>query len=214
MNYDEAKQLLLKHSCGTSSGWFDDGFLGMLRPYQGLREPNFHQVMEALFVVGEELHATPVVERDLVRSLWEMCWAARYWGLHPDGMLKRNKLISADDAKRLETWVDLIEWAALFLLSGRPPHLVLAGLGYAQYIVDHGPGENVAFFVSLMRRALDDPGMDDPTAIAKALAKLGPIAREALPSLRAADARTYPDYCNSEAHVLIRDAIRRIEATE
>jgi hypothetical protein len=64
-----------------------------------------------------------------------------------------------------------------------------------------------------MRKALDDPHLRDPSQIAEALAKLGPLAIETLPSLRAADTRTYPDYCDSDAHERIREAIRQISAS-
>src|SRR5687768_8570129 len=100
MTYDEARLLLLMHGSGTYDAdgqplVAEDGFLGSLRPYRGLVEKNFHLVMEALFTVGEILHRSPQVERELVHSMWTMCSLARCWGLHPEGMLQRNKLITA-----------------------------------------------------------------------------------------------------------------------
>ncbi|MAG94355.1 MAG: hypothetical protein CMJ48_11470 [Planctomycetaceae bacterium] len=189
---------------------FDDGFLGMLRPYRGLREHNFHVVMQALLVVGERLHSADTVDRDLIESLWSTCSLMRCWGLHPDGMLQRNNLITSDDTRRLETWIDIFERSALGLLIGCPPHAEVER--YAQYIIDVGPGGNIAFFIPLMQRFLNDPDILDPTVVAEALGKLGPIAKDALPSLRAANDRTYPDQCDSEAHEKITRAIHLIES--
>ncbi|CAK9015899.1 Uncharacterized protein SCF082_LOCUS12953, partial [Durusdinium trenchii] len=187
----------------------DDGFLSMLRPYRGLIENNFHIVMEALLVVGERLHVAETVDRKLIESLWSTSSLMRCWGIHPDGMLQRNNLITPDDTKRLETWIEIFERTALGLLNGCPPCCEVER--YAQYINDVGAGDNVSFFIPLMSHFLDDPDTTDPTVVAEALGKLGPIARDALSSLRAAANRTYPDNCNSEAHELIAEAIRRIE---
>lgn len=207
--------LLLMHGSGTyddsgESIGLDDGFLCMLRPYRGLIEHNFHVVMEALLVVGARLYAAETVDRKLMASLWSTSSLMRQWGIHPGGMLQRNKLITSDDAQRLETWIDIFERSALGLLNGCPPYYEVER--YAQYIVDVGPGDNISFFIPLMNQLLDDPDTTDPTVVAEALGKLGPIARGALPSLRVAATRTYADYCNAEAHELIAEAIRRIEA--
>lgn len=215
MTYDEAIHLLLIHGSGTydDSGepiGLDDGFLTMLRPYRGLIEDNFHIVMEALLVVGERLYTAETVDRKLIESVWSTCSLMRFWGLHPDGMLQRNNLITADDTCRLETWINIFERSALGLLNGCPPHYQVER--YAQYIIDVGPGENIDFFVQLMQRFLDDPDTTDPTVVVEALGKLGPSACDALPSLRSAATRTYDDYCNAEAHELIAETIRRIES--
>jgi hypothetical protein len=82
-------------------------------------------------------------------------------------MLQRNELITEFDARRLETWIDIFERSALGLLNGCPPHQEVER--YAQYIIDSGPGENIAFFISLMQQFLDDPDTSDPTVVAEAL---------------------------------------------
>jgi hypothetical protein len=81
MTHDHAVRLLMQHA-GTAGdtddvGYLESGFLGGLRPYRGLREDNFHLVMEALLTVGERLHKSPLVERDLVQTLWSLCYYAR-----------------------------------------------------------------------------------------------------------------------------------------
>jgi hypothetical protein len=45
---------------------------------------------------------------------------ARNWGLHPNGMLRRNHLIADEDVERLEGWVQAIELAVYTLLDRAP----------------------------------------------------------------------------------------------
>lgn len=211
MDHDEARHLLLMHGTGTfdaDPGWLEDGFLGMLRPYRGLRETNFHVVLEALFVVGQRLSAGNLVDRELTHSLWSMCRLARLWGVDPDGMLQRNKLISQSDTTLLQRWIDIVEYGALHMLSGRPPYQEVNS--YAEYVIEYGPGDNVDFFIPLMCQYLDDPDSVDPEPIPQALGKLGRRAVQALPSLHAASSRKYADYCHADAQAAIEDAIRRI----
>jgi hypothetical protein len=215
MNYDEARHLLLKHAGasyvkGDATSSFPDGFLNMLRPYRGLREANFHAVFEALLVVGQQLHAAESVDRKLAYSLWSMCATARLWGIEPSGMLQRNKLITAADSALLRQWIDILEGSSLSLLTGCPPYYQVRH--YAEYILQHRPGENVDFFIPLMCQYLDDPDSTDPDPIPEALGTLGRRAVSALPSLRAASQRMYAEYCHAEAQEAIAQAIRRIEA--
>lgn len=215
MDYDAARHLLLMHGSGTHDSrgepvGQDDGFLCSLRPYRGLHERNFHLVMEALLVVGETMHRSPAVDRDLVLSLWEMCSLARYWGIHPDGMLQRNRLIRPADAERLGVWVDVVEGTAWGLLRGLPPHEEVER--YADYVARFGWWENIDFFVPLMTRWLGDEINSDPSVVAEALGKLGARARPALPELRRALSRQYTwfipeDQCTEEVREYVRRAI-------
>jgi hypothetical protein len=47
-----------------------------------------------------------------------MCLLARAWGVEPNGMLRRNGLISAEGVQRLDEWVNIISWAVFFLIGG------------------------------------------------------------------------------------------------
>jgi len=117
----EARRLLLRHGGlpedDEGPEAIEDGFLGSLRPYRGLREDHFHEVMEALRVAAPLLEA-PRLDRQLVSALWGMCHFARAWGVHPDGMLRDNKLISDEDVARLEKWVSDISYAVAMILDG------------------------------------------------------------------------------------------------
>ena len=120
MTFAQAKQGLLLHSFALNDA--DDaqmarGFLGSLRPYIGLREENFREVMAALRVLAPHLGA-PTLDREIVGALWNICHLARAWGVHPDGMLRRNDLISPADAERLDAWIEAISDVTAMLLDG------------------------------------------------------------------------------------------------
>src|SRR5205085_3718735 len=92
-------------------------FLGSLRPFQGLNEDNFHEVMEALRTLAPELIAGNVVEREIMSALWDICWQASLIGLHSTGALQRNHIISSEEIDKLEDWVFDISYAVSILLS-------------------------------------------------------------------------------------------------
>lgn len=90
---------------------FPNGFLASLRPYTGLREENFLQVLGAIIALAPHLAGKTLLERRLVSGLWELVQRARAWGLDPHGMIQRNKLMSAADTERLWFWVTCLEMA-------------------------------------------------------------------------------------------------------
>jgi hypothetical protein len=121
MDMTEAKELLLLHSFGHSDinhPKMLTGFLGSLRPYRGLREENLHEVMRAVIALAPSLQKDKLVDREVIGALWAICDLARTWGVHPNGMLQSNNLISARDVVRLENWVDAISHATMVLLGG------------------------------------------------------------------------------------------------
>jgi hypothetical protein len=118
----EAKELLMLHAFRDARSVEHpealDGFLGSLRPYNGhLDERNFVEVMESLRALAPQLTGVSI-DREIVAALWAMCHLARAWGVEPEGMLRRNKLISAEDVDRLATWVETISYATMCLLDG------------------------------------------------------------------------------------------------
>jgi len=226
MDYDEAKYQLRLHAGVIDAArgeWIlDDGFLTSLRPYRGLQEKNLHQVMEALLIVGERIHRDSQIDRDLISTVWSMCWYARIWGLNPDGMLQRNSLITANDITRLELSIGTVEQTALSLLEGQPPHFAV--YHYAQYIVAAGWWVNIEFFIPLMGRAVSDPHVGSAIEmILRALGKLGGLAKAVLPTLHEALLRTYswnnPEFetlanveaCTKSVRASIQKAIQAIE---
>ena len=121
MSFSEAKELLLLHSYGepnTDHPTQISGFLGSLRPYQGLNEGNFHAVMEAITALAPYFQQKMLVDKEIISALWAICSLGRAWGVEPEGMLRRNRLITDQGAKRLAQWVECISWAVSTLLGG------------------------------------------------------------------------------------------------
>ena len=132
MNYEAAVNVILMHSGGRDDvpleeALYPEGFLGCLRPFSGLREENFLQVMHAVVSLRPHLAGKAEWEVRLVAGLWGLVVTARNWGLDPGGMLQRNRLLSAADTERLRLWVYCIEIAVARLLRGGDP---AEGLAY------------------------------------------------------------------------------------
>jgi hypothetical protein len=118
----QAKELLLLHAFwhprSAEHPKAASGFLGSLRPYGGhLLEENFIEVMESLRILAPELLGT-TVDRELLGALWSLCHLARAWGVEPEGMLRRNGLISPADVERLAGWIETVSYATMCLLNG------------------------------------------------------------------------------------------------
>ena len=131
VDYKDAVNVILMQGIGRKDvplgdALTPDSFLGCLRPFSGLREENFQQIMDALVALKPHLAGQAVWERRLVEGLWGLTTTARLWGLDPDGMLQRNRLLSADDTARLLRWVRCIEMAVSCLLRGGDPAEALA----------------------------------------------------------------------------------------
>ena len=215
MDYEDAKQLLLKHGSRTTDAdgnaiFSSEGFMRMLRPFKGLNEDNFHSALQALYVVGDRLHAEETLDRDLASALWLICSTSRVWAIAPRGMLQRKKLISDKDTALLESWIDLLDSTFQYILNGHPPYFRISA--YADYIIERGHWSNISFFVPHMVRFLENVDVVmDPTAVAIALGRIGDPARPALLALHAASKRGYPEWCNDEAQSAIKEAISQIE---
>ncbi|RFP66160.1 hypothetical protein D0N36_05430 [Hymenobacter lapidiphilus] len=140
MNSDKALELLLLHS-STQSNPPDDrwttGFLGMLRPYKGLIEHNFHEVMLALRVLAPAFaeHETQL-SRPLITAVWVICHLGRAWGLEPEGMLQRNNLILPADTERLSEWLSIISDTVSCLLEGQDSEVAFEAYNF--YLQDSG----------------------------------------------------------------------------
>lgn len=126
MDYKAARNLILMHSSGREDvpledALFQEGFLGSLRPFSGLREGNFLQVMDAIIALRPHLAERPEWDVRLVEGLWGLVVTARNWALDPGSMLQRNRLLSSADTERLRLWVTCIEIAiARLMRSGDP----------------------------------------------------------------------------------------------
>jgi hypothetical protein len=121
MTKAEAKDLLLHHAFSHDDYQHpksERGFLGMLRPFNGtLPEVNYHEIMAALSTLADDLDY-PTLDREIIAALWGICHFARAWGLEPEGMLRRNDLITPAQIEQLAAWVDSISYATCCLLDG------------------------------------------------------------------------------------------------
>ncbi len=131
MEYAEAVNVILMHGLGRddvplAEALVPNGFLGSLRPYAGLREANFLQLMAAIIALRPHLAGATVWDRRLVEGLWDLTTTARHWGLDPNGMLQRNRLLSAEESDQLLRWIACLEMAVSRLLRGGDPAEALA----------------------------------------------------------------------------------------
>jgi len=127
----EAKHLLSLHSGSspdTSHPKWETGFLGQLRPFRKvLRPENFDEVAEAIRTLAPMLQAE-TLDRQVMNDLWGICHLARLWGIEPDGMLRRNGLITPQQIETLDDWVSRISFTVMLLLDGADPESALAEL--------------------------------------------------------------------------------------
>lgn len=216
MNYATAKLKLLLHAGTSSEDILGEGFLGTLRPYTGLHDENFHQVMEAILLAGESIYSEPKIDRDLVDAIWRMCIIARISGIELNGSLVKNKLISPQDSLKLQSWVTTMETTMLSLLNGNSPSESIHG--YCEYVVKFGWGTNHSFFIPLIVSAINNPNLGDHLeACALALAALGARATSTLDVLREALLREYDwyeptDRCTQEMRSYLQAAITAISS--
>ena len=116
MTPEEAKQLILIHAGMCDSPLAATAFIGSLRPFTGIREENFHQIMEALQILTPYLQQEQI-DRELICALWSLCELTRAWGVDTSGMLVRNNLLSDSDKVSLKKWIDTISSAVLLILE-------------------------------------------------------------------------------------------------
>lgn len=122
MDKKEAKELLLHHSFQHEDYTHPksvNGFLGMLRPYQGkLIQENYEEVMQIIRTYAEDLQNNSEIDKQVISALWGICHLGRAWAIEPEGMLRSNNLISESDIELMEKWLNQISYAVMMLLDG------------------------------------------------------------------------------------------------
>lgn len=213
MQYEDAKLELARHA-GLVDDYYEDGFLGCLRPYSGIRAENFHFVIESLLSVGATFDATNTIERSIAQAVFKMTVTARQWGVDDNGMLVRNQLISLDDRLRLGRWISIIETIMLDLLAGKRPQETIHP--YCEYVTQFGWGRNAIFFVPLLGAAVEAEDVGDQLeGYCAAIGSLGFIARGISDSLIQARNRKWDWYepherCDREMQGYIDEAFAAI----
>ena len=122
MKDHQAKEELSFHSgrnSNTDDPRWESGFLGSLRPYQGmdLVEENFHKIIECLRVIAPSLRNDDNLSRNLVSDISGILCLGKSWAVQKDGMLLRNKIISDMQAQQIDSWLDCISYAWMMLLD-------------------------------------------------------------------------------------------------
>ena len=126
MEYRDALNTILMHGVGRSDiplteCVYAEGFIGCLRPWSGLRDENYVELMTAIVSLRESLAGHDHWPAELVLGLWGITRTAYCWGIDDAGMLRRNGLISADDVAKLRFWTRRIESVVQQLLMGNDP---------------------------------------------------------------------------------------------
>lgn len=214
MQYADAKIELARHA-GMADDYYEHGFVGCFRPYSGIRDENFHAVIESLLSVGEVLSETPTIDRSVVESVWRITTNSRRATTADNGMLVRNKLITPEDRLKLRRWIRIIEDMMLDLLAGNPPHETIHG--YCEYVAELGWGDNAAYFVPLLGLAIEaDEVGDRIQGYCAAVTRLGVDASPVSASLLQARKRKWDWYepherCTAEMHGYIDQALAAID---
>lgn len=121
MTFEQAVEELTFH-CGSNPNIEDPrwerGFLSMLRPYKGLRPEVYAHLIECVRALLPHLKNDSTLDRRIIGSLWGICHLARSWGLEPDGMLRRNGLISDEDRLTMERWIEELSYDLMAIFDG------------------------------------------------------------------------------------------------
>lgn len=215
MEHAQARAELLRHA-GLCDDYYEHGFLGCLRPFTGMREANFHAVIEAILSVGSLLCSSESVDRMTVLALFELLTRARQYAIDDDGMLVRNRLITEAERSLLKRQIGIIERQYFTLLSGHQPHEALHC--YCEYVAEHGWGENFGYFLPTLARAIESEEFGDRLqGYCDAIVRLGSNAHALEEPLRQARTRHWAwfeplDRCHQETIGYIDSALCAIGA--
>jgi hypothetical protein len=113
----EAKEAVFLHA-GFSVRPDKPGFLGTLRPYAGLDESYFAEIVEAILVWHPSLANSSEVDRQMTAALWTICHRTRVLALRAAASIRHNKLMTAEELDRLTLWIDIIESMTVDALFG------------------------------------------------------------------------------------------------
>jgi hypothetical protein len=108
---DEGMQRLVFHTTPSP-----ESFLGMLRPYGGLRQEVLADVSDALRASAPKMSGE-LFPRELASAVWAISYYGRCWALAPNGMLRANRLITDADLNRLSNFLEWFDYAVMTLLD-------------------------------------------------------------------------------------------------
>jgi hypothetical protein len=114
---EEAEHRLLIHA-GLMVEGEEQNFTRRLRPYQGLDDGDFAELIQCVMILHPDIAGVSTVDRKLCAALWWICEHSRILALRPQSALRRNKLITERDLARLERWVEVFEYFSIKMLMG------------------------------------------------------------------------------------------------
>lgn len=205
MNYLKAKKIINFHANGPikkikNPTPEESGLLPNLRPYQGVLVDNhFHELMEAIFVIAKHDNDLKVIDKNIVECLWWICSQARLLGVYEKGPLRRNKIITKKDSKKLQDWVHTIETTILmYLRVGLTDELIYS---YIYYLAEYEAGKNIAFFTDYVVNyfIVEVKYNFAPEASIKVLGKLNKKAKSAIPFIKIALKKEYEGYDSNKS---------------
>jgi len=126
MEYRDALNTILMHGIGrsdvpSSEACYEHGFIGCLRPWSGLRDENYRELMTAIVSLRHSLAERDAWPTELIAGIVGITRMAHCWGIDETGMLRRNNLITDTDVARLRQWTRRIESVVEQLLMGNDP---------------------------------------------------------------------------------------------
>lgn len=104
-------------------------FLGMLRPYTGLIEENFIEIMECLKCLQEEFYNNFML-KELIANMYGIVYYTNLW-TDKGGMLEN--VLNNDEKGKLREWINIISYCLLCLIEGSDE----AFLEYEEYLKEH-----------------------------------------------------------------------------
>ncbi|MFA7484346.1 MAG: hypothetical protein WC314_27885 [Vulcanimicrobiota bacterium] len=78
------------------------------------------ELEQCLRVLAPLLQSGDSVAREPLAGFLYVIGAGQAWALHPEGMLRRNKLISSEDLDLLTSWLAEFSMAFAMLIEGMP----------------------------------------------------------------------------------------------
>ena len=121
MNREEAIERLKFHSGShedIENPRWQSGFLPSLRPYKGLNYAAYESLMQCLETLKPDIKDKETINAEIIQELWTICHYAKAWGADPQGMLRRNNLISEPDLEQLEEWINEVSYTVSCWLEG------------------------------------------------------------------------------------------------
>ncbi len=117
MDLDEIKRLIRVHA-GFDLDELNPGILSRLRPYVGIREMDFAEIINLIILLHPSVIRSSVIEPEICAALWSICESARTLALRSGSAVRRNHLASDDVLEQLSNWISAIEIFSIRMLRG------------------------------------------------------------------------------------------------